>query len=89
MPVAYHKKDEQEWLEIKQLFMNRFKMKDMGELKLILGMRITRDRNNKTSTIDNQVNIIKMLKTYGMKQCKACDTPEAQVKLTVTTDKDE
>ena len=89
MPVAYNKRDEEEWLEIKQLFMSRFKMKDMEECKLILGMRITRNRNEKMLTIDNEIHINNMLETYGMKQCKPCKTPEAQIKLSPTTEQEE
>lgn len=33
--------------------MFRFKMKDLGECKLILGMRIIRNRNEKILIIDN------------------------------------
>jgi chemotaxis protein histidine kinase CheA len=85
MPIAYHKQDEQEWTEIKHAFMTRFRMKDMGECKLILGMRITRDRSNNTLTIDNQVHIDNMLRTYGMQDCKHAPTPAAATQLTATT----
>ena len=74
MPITYHKRDEQEWLEIKQQFMKRFRMKDMGECKLILGMRITRNRSSRTLTIDNQVYIEKVLDTFGMTHCKPLET---------------
>jgi hypothetical protein len=85
MPIAYHKQDEQEWTEIKHAFMTRFRMKDMGECKLILGMRITRDRSNNTLTIDNQVHINNMLRTHGMQDCKHAPTPAAATQLTATT----
>ena len=37
LPIAYHKEDEKEWLGLKPKLMQRFKMKDIGECKLILG----------------------------------------------------
>jgi hypothetical protein len=89
MPVAYHKRDEHEWLEIKQLFMQRFRMKDLGECKLILGMRITRDRQKHTLHIDNQVHIEKLLDKFGMRQCKPANTPEEQMKLVPTASEEE
>ena len=88
MPIAYETQDEQEWLEIKGLFMNKFRMKDMGDCKLILGMRITRDRNKGILLIDNATHIKQLLITYGMEQCKPQNTPEAQVKLQPTTEQE-
>ena len=61
LPIGYHKDDEAEWEEIKTQFMNRFKMKYLGECRLILGMRITRNRKERTLTIDSEVHINRML----------------------------
>ena len=82
--IAYELVDEQEWLSIKSLFMNKFRMKDLGDCKLILGMRVTRDRTNGILIIDNATHIKQLLETYGMKQCKPQTTPEAQVQLIPT-----
>lgn len=86
MVIAYGNEDEQEWLTVKALFMKQFRMKDMGECKLILGMRITRNRNHRTLIIDNEVYIKKLLKTFRMQQCKHASTPSALAKLIPTTE---
>ena len=88
IPVAYELEDEQEWLEIKSIFMQKFRMKDMDDCTLILGMRITRDRNNGILIIDNATHIKQLLITYGMEHCKPQATPEAQVKLFSTTEQE-
>ena len=88
MCIAYAKEDEQEWLDLKSKLLTRFKIKDLGELKLILGMRVTRNRKLKTLTIDNEVQIKATLKTFGMDECKSASTPESLEKLEATTDAD-
>ena len=61
-------------------------MKDMGECKMILGMRITRNRKHHTLTIDNEVYIKKLLETFGLQQCKQATTPSTLVKQVPTTE---
>ena len=79
--IAYDKRDESEWLGLQQQLMSRFKMKDLGDCKLILGMRVTRDRKNKTLTIDNEVHIKRTLAAHGMSDCKALSTPSTTTQL--------
>jgi len=81
LPIAFDKQDEEEWNEVKGQFTNRFKMKDMGECQLILGMRVTRDRKNKTLKIDNEVHIKRTLETHRMSTCGARPTPATAEKL--------
>ena len=81
LPIAFDSQDEEEWNEVKEQFMSRFKMKDLGECQLILGMRITRDRRNKTLKIDNEVHINRTLETHGMSESKATSTPATLEKL--------
>ena len=56
-------------------------MKDLGECRLILGMRVTRDRKQRTLLIDNEVHINKMLVTHRMHGCGSMQTPATQDKL--------
>ena len=79
--IAYDKRDESEWLGLQKQLMSRFKMKDLGDCKLILGMRVTRDRINKTLTIDNEVHIKRTLAAHGMIDCKALSTPSTTTQL--------
>jgi len=81
LPIAFDKQDEEEWNEVKAQFTNRFKMKDMGECQLILGMRVTRDRKNKILKIDNEVHIKRTLDTHGMSTCGTKPTPATEEKL--------
>ena len=52
----------------KQAFSERFKIKDLGEISKILGIRITRDRSKRTLTIDQGEYIRKVMKDLNMKQ---------------------
>jgi len=49
----------------------KFKMKDLGELKWILGMEVKRDRSRRRIEISQQAYINLMLKRFGMSECKA------------------
>jgi len=84
LPIGYHKQDEAEWFEIRDQFMARFKMKYLGECRLILGMRITRDRHKNILTIDNEVYINRMLTRFKMKDCHPKSTPASHEKLIPT-----
>jgi hypothetical protein len=88
-PAAYAKQDEQEWLEVKAQLMSRFKMKDLGECKFILGMRVTRDRDANSIVVDSQIHIDKMLLQFGMSDCKSAPTPATLDKLIPTTSEEE
>ena len=48
--------------ELKQKLARSFAMKDLGAAKKILGMRITRDRKNKTLNLSQSEYIKKVLK---------------------------
>ena len=53
----------------------RFEMIDQGEIHYILGMSIKRDRRSRTLTI-NQANYLeKVLRRFGMQDCKPAPTP--------------
>jgi hypothetical protein len=80
--ILYDKQDEKEWLEYKQQFMSKFKMKDLDNAEWILGVRITRNRILKTIKLDHEVQITKTLETYHMNQCNPAGTPTELKKLT-------
>ena len=48
-----------------------FKIKDLGEVQKILGVQVTRDRANKTITLDQAHYVKDILATYQMEQDKA------------------
>ena len=89
LPIAYHKRDEAEWLELKSKFMSRFKMKDLGECKLILGMRVTRNRSKRTLKLDNQVKIEQLLSVGERTKWSSVPTPESTIKLQATPEEEQ
>ena len=50
----------------KKSLMEKFEMKDLGELRWFLGMRITRDRERRTLGIDQSQYIEKMVSNYQL-----------------------
>lgn len=52
-------------------FAKVFKIKDLGEVQKILGVHVTRDRVNKTITLDQGHYVKDILATYQMEQDKA------------------
>lgn len=67
---------------IKKELCARFKMKDIGDVKSILGFRITRDRNNGILLLDQEDYIKKILERFNMGECNPVSTPvDVNVKL--------
>ncbi|CAB1118025.1 unnamed protein product [Ectocarpus sp. CCAP 1310/34] len=60
---------------IKKKLKQRFKMTDMGEVKLVLGMEIKRDRNQGALTISQEAYTKSILERFGMSECKPTSTP--------------
>lgn len=50
-------------------------MSDLGEVKLILGMRITRDRERRTLVIDQKHFAESIVDKFGMKGCNYTARP--------------
>ena len=61
--------------DFKAAISRRFKMKDLGALKWILGVEIRRDRRRRRLEILQTSYIEQMLKRFGMGDCKAVGTP--------------
>lgn len=61
--------------EIKAELKKQFKMKDLGEAKLCLGMRITRDRKQGKIWIDQEKYIDQVLTKFNMSTCNPSTTP--------------
>lgn len=70
-------------MNIKKRLSESFKMKDIGEAHYILGMRITRDRENGKLWIDQELYIKNVLKKFNMQNCNSVSTPlDVNQKLT-------
>jgi hypothetical protein len=73
---ASDRRDCKEAEEIKNTLKQTYKMSDLGDAKLLLGMRIQRDRVKRTLTLDQEAYINKLLEQTGMTNCTPASTPE-------------
>ena len=74
--TSFHNDDRREWEYSKRNLVKEFNTKDMGPSSWMLGMRITRDRQTRTITLDQEVYITKALEKYGYAECTTRPTPE-------------
>jgi Reverse transcriptase (RNA-dependent DNA polymerase) len=80
---AYASCDEKEWQVIKNLFQSKYKMKDLGDVSWILGMKLTRDRVKGVMSLDQSLYLNNVLARFNMTDCKPVSTPESMDKLTL------
>ncbi|MBW0562005.1 hypothetical protein O181_101720 [Austropuccinia psidii MF-1] len=52
-----------------------FEMKDLGELKYVLGMNVTQNRSMRTISLFQELYVANLLKDFGMQDCKPGSTP--------------
>ena len=65
-------KDNQQVIDdIKKNLRRRFKLKELGKVSKILGMRVTRDRTSRAVYLDQTSYIKSFLYQFGMEQSKA------------------
>ncbi|KAL4018616.1 hypothetical protein IC575_022220 [Cucumis melo] len=67
-------KDYAEICELKKQLSNEFEMKDLGELKRILGMDVKRDKEKGLLTISQESYVIKLLEKYNMSVARRFNT---------------
>ena len=70
---------------IKQKLMSRFSMTDLGDVSLVLGLGVIRDRLKGTVTITQDNDIKSLLERYGMTTCNPTYTPGAGKSFRVTS----
>ncbi|CAN0011358.1 unnamed protein product [Sphacelaria rigidula] len=68
---------------LKRKLMVRFKMTDMGDVSLVLGMRVTRDRKNGPLTLSHENYTKSILEKYGMGDCNPLSTPGTGAELSL------
>lgn len=61
--------------KLKCFLKKNFKIKDIGEAKYILGMKITRDRKTGKLWLDQERYLTDILKRFNMEDCKSVNTP--------------
>ena len=72
---ASHKSDTKELMVDLQRIMDKYSIKTIGEAKLVLGMRITRDRVKGTLTLDAEQNIARLGAAHGIVLGRDLKTP--------------
>ena len=60
---------------VKAALQKVYKMKDLGEADVCLGIQIRRNRKNRTLTIDQHAYVTKILKEFNMENSKPVSTP--------------
>ena len=68
-------KNKDELSKLKKNLCQSFDMKDLGNAKHILGMRITRDRSNGCIYLSQSEYVCKILKRFNMENAKPLSTP--------------
>ena len=66
---------------VKGKLQKRFKMTDMGEASLVLGMEVKRDREAGTLTISQETYCKSILEQFGVSDCKPTSTPAGYVSV--------
>ena len=60
---------------IKEKLMGTFKIMDMGDVSLVLGMQVTHDRERGTLTITQKNYTKSILNRFGIGSCNPLSTP--------------
>ena len=68
---------------IKQKLMSRFSMTDMGDVSIVFGMGVTRDRENGTVAISQENYSKSLLERYGMASFNPAHTPCVDTELSL------
>ena len=67
---------------VKAEFHRKYKMKDLGKLQYVLGVRVDQNPAQKTIQLSQQTYILDMLTKFNMTDCRVVDTPmESKIKL--------
>lgn len=68
-------KNKPKMIEIKQQLSQKFRIKDLGNVKQFMGLSINYDQVNGTMTISQKEFAEKILTRFGMQECNQCATP--------------
>ncbi len=68
-------REAQEIRRIKAFLTDRFRMKDLGPIHTVLGMRVQRNRAQRTLRIDQTHYIQDILKEFQLEDCRTVSTP--------------
>ena len=71
----YHKLDEDIWLADKASIASSFKIKDIGDCKWFLNMKVSRDREAGTITLSQSAYVENVINRFNMQDCKPVVNP--------------
>ena len=69
--------------KLKKQLMDRFEMTDLGDVSKVLGMKVIRDRENGTITIDQNDCTEDILERYGKTNCNVALTPGVKPEISL------
>jgi hypothetical protein len=76
--IDFHDKKHQAFMDnVFSVLREHFKVKRLGDLQDLLGLRIIRDRKNRRLSIDQTAAIETLLKKAGMEDCRPVSSPIA------------
>jgi hypothetical protein len=84
--IAHDEAGASEWNSDKTILGKRYKIKDLGTCDWILNMRVIRDDNAGTITLDQSTYIARLLADYNMEQCKPVDVVSVHKELVLPPD---
>ncbi|KAI3641430.1 hypothetical protein MIR68_000560 [Amoeboaphelidium protococcarum] len=73
--IMFITKDQQQLCEVQNLLQEAFDMRDLGDLEFIVGIRVRRDRVNKTITLDQTAYCDRILKKFDMDKSTPVSLP--------------
>lgn len=74
----FHREDAVEWAELLSRLVTKYNITDTGDISVVLGMCVTRDRAGYTLKLDQSTYVAKMLEEYGLTDCNPADTPTSE-----------
>jgi transposase InsO family protein len=72
---ACDKEDLEEMEADRSALSRKYKVKDLGDAKLVLGMGVTRNRATKELWLDQEQYLLKLLQRHGMEECRSAASP--------------
>jgi hypothetical protein len=61
--------------ELRDHLSRRFKMTDLGDISFIIGIKVIRNRNNRSISLSQQQYLLDVLSKFKMSECKPVSTP--------------
>ena len=82
LQISYHPKNQQKFDEFKEAFKAKYEIRDLGELKWFLGIRILRDRENRKLWLCQDSYVEKITHRFHLENRKVPLTPMSSGILT-------